>query len=80
MLSYIFECENRQGIALPEKFPHCLRDIIQGFYYSLFKKVEMLHSTPYEPVMIRLGHENNQGRFLPELLFRNPRRYKGLEP
>ena len=40
MLPYISECENCQGIALLEKFPHCPRDIIQGFYYTPFKKVE----------------------------------------
>ena len=39
MLPYISECENRQGIALSEKFPHCLREIIQGFYYTPLKKV-----------------------------------------
>ena len=39
MLPYISECENRQGIVLPKKFPHYLREIIQNFYYIPLKKV-----------------------------------------
>ena len=32
------------GGVTPEKLSHCLREIIQNFYYAMFKKVGMLQS------------------------------------
>ena len=46
MLPYNSKCENHQGIALPEKFSHYLKEIIQNFYYILFKKMGMLQAQP----------------------------------
>ena len=41
--SVISKCEDRHVIALPEKFSHSLRKIIQSFYYAILKKTGMLH-------------------------------------
>ena len=41
-LLYGSKCEDRHGIALPEKFSHHLSEIIQGSYYAILKKMQML--------------------------------------
>ena len=42
MLPYRSKCEDHYGIVLPEKFSHCLSKIIQGFYYTILKKMGVL--------------------------------------
>ena len=49
-LSYSSKCEDRHGIALPKKFPHCLSEIIQS---SFLHYMGMLHKAYSQENLIK---------------------------